>query len=138
MLIIYGRRRSYDFNNLIQIQSKVLIANLINLIYNVGEGGGGWGVGRGDTLCPRQILLFAVKVSGISRKLNFQRIPKIYQGFWIKQIFFQKFFIQGVVVYLFAPSLKSEKWRFYRFTNRKMVLQLLLNYKHISLVFSKY
>ena len=25
-------------------------------------------------------------------KVNFQRIPKIYQGFWIKKIYFQKFY----------------------------------------------
>ena len=68
-------------------------------------------------------------------KWDFQRIPKIYQGFWI---FFPKILYLGVVVYLFAPSLKSEKRCFYRFTNQNIVLWQILNYKHISLVFGKY
>ena len=40
-------------------------------------------------LCPQQILLF-MGASGILRKWNFQRIPKIDQGFGIKKPFFQK------------------------------------------------
>ena len=44
----------------------------------------------GDTLCLRQILLFVVGASGILRKRNFQRIPKIYQGFWITKFLFSK------------------------------------------------
>ena len=32
---------------------------------------------------PWQIFLFVVRASGISRKLNFQRILKTCQGFWI-------------------------------------------------------
>ena len=64
-------------------------------------------------------------------------IRDLEQGFWINKFFFRKFWISGVVVHLLAPSLKSKKWCCYRFTNRNIVLQQLLNYKHISLVFSQ-
>ena len=64
---------------------------------------------------------------------------KIYQGFWIKKVvFFQIFYSYELVVHFLTPSLKSERWCFYRFTSRNIVLYLLLNYKPISLVFSKY
>ena len=72
------------------------------------------------------------------QNMEFSECPKIYQGSWIKLVFFQKFCIYRLVVHLFAPSLKSQKWCFYRFTNRNIVLQLLLDYKHISLIFRKY
>ena len=51
--------------------------------------------------------IFVVGASGILRKSNFQRNPKIYQGFGIT-FFPQKFFILGVLVHLFAHSLKSK------------------------------
>lgn len=57
----------------------------------------------GNILCPRQTLLFVVGASGIFRKSIFQIISKIFQGFWIKNIFFKKFCISGLVVLLFVP-----------------------------------
>ena len=39
---------------------------------------------------------------------------------------------------MFASSLRFEKLCFHRFSNQNIVLWQLTNYKHISLVFSKY
>ena len=44
----------------------------------------------------------------------------------------------GLVVHLFTPSMVFGKWLLYRLTNFNIVLQLLLNYKYKSLIFSKY
>ena len=42
-----------------------------------------------DTLCARQILLFVVKVLGNLGKSVFQTVPRIYQDFWTKQLFYK-------------------------------------------------
>ena len=44
-------------------------------------------------MCPRQILLFVEGASGILTQGKFQRIAKIYQGFWITKILFHIFCI---------------------------------------------
>ena len=42
---------------------------------------------------PAADSFFVMEVSGSLRKCNFQKIPKIYQDFWIKKKSFQEFCI---------------------------------------------
>ena len=42
---------------------------------------------------PAADSFFIKEVSGSLRKCNFQKIPKIYQDFWIKKNIFQEFCI---------------------------------------------
>ena len=62
-----------------------------------------------DTLCLRQIPLFLVGASENLKKWNFQRLPKTYQGFWIKGKLFQKF---GNGVYLINVQILTTKVKF--------------------------
>ena len=88
----------------------------------------------GFTLCPRQILFFVVGASGIFRSESFRGFLKFIKVFGLKNYFSKKLYL----VHLFASSLRFEKLCFHRFSNQNIVLWQLMNYKHISLVFSKY
>ena len=63
---------------------------------------------HGEEIPIPEAHIYVVGASGILRKSNFQRNPKTYQDFVIT-FFTQKFFIVGVLVHLFARSLKSKK-----------------------------
>ena len=85
--------------------------NILTL-FTIWEGGGG-------TLCTRQILSFVVAAARILRKWNFWKIPKIYQGFWIKNFFFKNFVFSGPFVCTFPEIWKMV---FYIFTSRNVGL----------------
>ena len=68
---------------------------------------------------------FVVGASRILRKWKFQRIPKIYQGFWIKKIFSKILYLggSGPFVRTFSEIWKIVfSWSMTKFSQQKLII----------------